>query len=812
MTDTTDLSHFVEHLDGGRARMNLAVEGMTCAACMMRVEGGLTALPNVTRARVNLTNGRVAVEWQDGGLDPAAIVAKVNALGYKAYPFDTRRVENAEQDEARFLLRCLGVAAFASMNIMLLSVSVWSGNATDITPEQRDFFHWLSALIALPAVAYAGRPFFRSAARALMSGHLNMDVPITLGVVLALALSVFETLHHAQHAYYDSAVMLLTFLLAGRYLDQNMRRRTRAVAANLAALKAETAVKFVSADEICEVPVEAIEPGDMVLVRPGERIAVDGEVIEGRSEIDQSLVTGETTPINAEKGAAVYAGTLNISGTLRVRVGAATEGTLLDEVTRLLDKAVETRAGYVRLAERAAQLYAPVVHLTALATLIGWLALGASWHAAIVTAIAVLIITCPCALGLAIPAAQVVAAGALFRSGVLLNSGDAIERLAGVDTIVFDKTGTLTLPEPEVVNAAAIPPDMLALAGRLALASHHPLAAAVARAASATQPLPWAIEEPGQGVRAVFFPPHDQTAGGFFQLPPPERGRSASVGSPGGSLAACDPSPDLRSDPPLLGEGKADGVELRLGRPSFCDAEAEASCVIASDPEASAIAFSCGDARFVFAVRQRIRRDAFETIAALKAQGFVIEILSGDREAAVAHVAAALDIAETSAAVTPTEKIKRIDELKRAGRRVLMVGDGINDAPALAAANVSLSPVTAAHLTQAAADAIFLGDRLQPVADALATAVRAKRIMSENLWLAVIYNAIAVPIAIAGLVTPLIAALAMSGSSILVTTNSLRARARERRNSASARPRTNEGRETADRKAALSASAESNQA
>ena len=633
-------------------------------------------------------------------------------------------MEAKEHEDARFLLRCLGVAAFASMNVMLLSVSVWSGNATDITAEQRDFFHWLSALIALPAAAYAGQPFYRSAMRALSNFRLNMDVPITLGVLLALALSVFETMHHAEHAYFDSAVMLLTFLLAGRYLDQNMRRRTRAVATNLAALKAETAVKFVSPDEIREVPVEAIEPGDLVLVRPGERIAVDGKVVEGRSEIDQSLVTGETAHVAAEKGTTVYAGTLNINGTLRIRVGAAAEGTLLDEVTRLLDKAVETRSGYVRLAERAAQLYAPVVHLTALATLLGWVALGAGWHDAIVAAIAVLIITCPCALGLAIPAVQVVAAGALFRSGVLLNSGDAIERLAGVDTVVFDKTGTLTLPEPEVVNAAGIAPDILTLAGRLALTSRHPLAAAVARAADAKLPLAGALEEPGQGVRAML-----------------------------------------------------DGVELRLGRPSFCGADAEAAAVTQDDPEASAIAFSYGSARTVFAVRQRIRADAPAIVAALKAKGYDVQILSGDRLPAVAHVARILGIAEARAAVNPAEKIAYIEELKRTGRNVLMVGDGINDAPALAAANVSLSPVTAAHLAQSAADAVFLGDRLDPVAAALAIARRAKRIMTENLWLAVIYNAIAVPIAILGYATPLIAALAMSGSSILVTTNSLRARA-----------------------------------
>jgi Cu2+-exporting ATPase len=549
-----------------------------------------------------------------------------------------------------------------------------------------------------------------------------MDVPITLGIVAALALSVVETLNHAEHAYFDSAIMLVAFLLAGRFLDQNMRRRTRAVAGNLAALRAETAVKFVSAEEIREVPVATIKPGDLVLVRPGERIAVDGVVTEGRSEIDQSLVTGETTPMPVEKGAEVYAGTLNISGTLRLRVSAA-KGTLIDEVTRLLDNAVEARTRYVRLADRAARLYAPLVHATALATLIAWLAVGASWHDAIVIAIAVLIITCPCALGLAIPAVQVVASGALFRAGVLLNASDALERLAEVDTVVFDKTGTLTLPEPEVVNAAEIPPDILALVGRLALSSHHPLAQAVARAANAKQPIANAREEPGQGVHAAI-----------------------------------------------------DGVELKLGRPQFCRAEMQAEAVTQNDPEASVIAFAHGDERYVFAVRQRLRPDAVAVIAELRRRGLQVEILSGDRGPAVAHVARTLGIDAYRAAMKPADKIAHIAGLKREGRKVLMVGDGLNDAPALAAAHVSLSPVAASHLAQAAADAVFLGDKLRPVADALVLARRATRIMRENLALAVAYNAIAVPIAIAGLATPLIAALAMSGSSILVTTNALRAK------------------------------------
>src|SRR5262252_13635 len=724
MAEIRDLSHFVHHLDGGLARMELAVDGIVCGACMRVIEGGLAAIPDITLARVNLSNRRVAVEWRDGKVDPVRLIDRLSELGYRAYPYDASRAAADVEQETRKLLRCLGVAAFAAMNIMLLSVAVWSGNASDISPEQRDFFHWLSALIALPAAAYAGRPFFHSALRAVATRRLNMDVPISIGVLLALGMSVIETSQHATHAYFDSALMLLAFLLAGRTLEQAMRRRTRAVAGNLAALRAETATRFIGPDELAVVPVASIRPGDIVLVRPGERIAVDGVVTEGRSEVDQSLVTGETLPISASKGSMVYAGTLNLSGTLRVKVSVAERGTLLDEVTRILDHALEARTHYVRLADRAARLYAPLVHATAFTTMIGWIAFGATLHDAIITAIAVLIITCPCALGLAVPAVQVVASGSLFRAGVLLNSGEGIERLAGVDTILFDKTGTLTLPEPEVINTADLPADRLTLAGRLALASRHPLAAAVARAAGAKVPLA-AIEEPGRGVR-------------------------------------CE----------------HDGVELRLGRPSFCGADRDAK-IFSADPEASAIAFAYGTERYVLAVRQRLRGDAVDVIAKLKQEGFAIEILSGDRAPAVAYAARTLGIEHWHAGMTPADKITRIAALQSQGSDVLMVGDGLNDAPSLAAAAASLSVATAAHLAQAAADAVFLGERLAPVAAAIAIARQARRLMRQNLWFAVAYNAVAVPIAVLGFASPLVAALAMSGSSILVTVNALRAQPRE---------------------------------
>jgi P-type Cu2+ transporter len=717
-----DFSHFVKH-NAGTAGMDLALEGVSCAGCVAKIERGLFALPDITKARVNLTERRLAVEWTDGALDPAKIVDRITELGYRAHPYEAASAEKSEIAETRFLLRCLGVAAFAAMNVMLLSVSVWSGNVSDISPEQRDFFHWLSALIALPASAYAGQPFFRSALRALKARHTNMDVPISIGVIMALALSVYETWHHAEHAYFDASVMLLTFLLAGRYLDQSMRRRTTAIATNLAALRADMATKVVG-DELIECPVAAIVPGDLVLVRPGERIAVDGVVVGGNSEIDNSLVTGETAYLAARPGTSVFSGTLNVSGLLRIKATKPASGSLLDEIDNLLQKATADRTRYVRLADRAASLYAPAVHATALLTLLGWLIVGAGLHDSIVIAISVLIITCPCALGLAIPAVQVVAVGALFRAGVLLNRGDALERFAAVDTVVFDKTGTLSLPEPEVANAAGIDAQTLNLAGRLALGSRHPLAVALAKAVGAREPLPAVVEQAGRGVLSV-----------------------------------------------------VDGQPLKLGSPDFCDARTQTAEVNAAYPDASVIAFSQGKTRVVFAFRQRLREDAAAVIGGLKQAGYRVAILSGDRKEAVADVAASLSIDAWQSGLSPAEKIARIEDMRKAGQRVLMVGDGLNDAPSLAAANVSMSPVSATHLAQAAADAIFLGERLEPVATALRLSRRAFMVMKQNLWLAVIYNAVALPVAIAGLVTPLIAAAAMSGSSILVTANALRARA-----------------------------------
>ncbi|NNM75142.1 heavy metal translocating P-type ATPase [Enterovirga aerilata] len=720
-----DLSGFVRVQPDGSARAELAVEGVRCAACMAAIERGLGALPGIASARLNFSERRLAVSWMPGRTaDLVAVIEKLEGLGYGAQPFDPRRADEPEKAELRRLVRALAVAGFASMNVMLLAVSVWAGNVSDMTAENRDFFHWMQALVALPAAAYAGQPFFQGAIRGLKAGRVTMDFPIALGVVATLVMSVFETATGAHHAYFDGAVMLLFFLLIGRVLDQTMRRKTRMLAENLAALRRDSAARVDENGRVQDVPVGELAAGDLVLVRPGERMPVDGLVERGTSQADMSLVTGETAPVALAAGDRVYAGALNFDGALTVRVTAAASGTFLDEVEALMSRALDIRSRILDLASRATRLYVPLVHAAAALTLLGWLLAGAGWHAAILNAVAVLIITCPCALGLAIPAVQVAAAGLLFRDGILLASGDALERFAAIDTVVFDKTGTLTLPEPRLAEGFATDPGLLETAARLALSSRHPMASALSQLAGERTPFAGAKEAAGLGVRAV-----------------------------------------------------VDGVEMRLGSPDFCGARAAAQAVLAWYPDASVICVRIGDGGPVaLPVHQALRPDAIETVAALKRDGYRVTMLSGDRRSAVAAVAARLGIEDWSAELSPQDKIARIEALGREGRRVLMVGDGLNDAPALAAAHASLSPVTAAHVSQAAADAVFLGRSLEPVRTVLAVGRRARRIMMQNLWFAALYNVFAVPLAAAGFLTPLIAALAMSGSSVVVSLNAVRLR------------------------------------
>ena len=696
----------------------LAVENMHCGGCMRKVESALAALPGVTSARANLSARRVTAVHGVAAVSTTDLVEALARAGFKAAELAEDAAGGAKPADQELLKR-LGVAGFAAANIMLLSVSVWSGAAGDMTPSVQALFHWLSALIALPTVAYAGQPFFRSAAQALSARRLNMDVPISLGVTLATAMSFYQTARGSQQVYFDAAVTLLFFLLVGRFLDQRMRVRVAGAAANLMGLRG-TAATVIRSDGTSErLGARLLEPGMRVLTVAGERFAVDGKVVDGRGEVDESLITGETAPRAVAPGAQIYAGTVNMSGSLLTEATATDQNTLLAEIARLMSAAEQARGRYVRLADRAARLYAPAVHILGLVTFLGWFLAGQGWETSLTVAIAVLIITCPCALALAVPAVQVAATGRLFGRGVLVKAADGLERLAEVDTVVFDKTGTLTLGEPALAPNQNVSDAMLARAASLAAASRHPYARAVVRAAEAA-----GLDiTPTTDVREV--------AG--FGL---ERGEPGSL--------------------------------ERLGSAAWCGAQA-------SDGNTAAVWYRAADGTAVgFYFEDRLRSDAADVVRHLHAAGYRTELLSGDRPTAVEAAAIQSGIGRWRAGVLPGQKIAALDELKAAGRKVLMIGDGLNDAPALAAAHASLSPSTAADISQTAADAVFQGERLAPALQVLAVARAARRLALQNFAIAIGYNAVFVPLAMAGLVTPLLAALAMSASSIAVTANAVR--------------------------------------
>lgn len=704
----------------GTSRLDAVVDGLQCAACVWLIESLLARDAAVVSARVNMTTRRLRLVWRGGPELAGGIVAPLRAVGYRLLPFDAAVLQGAARARQAELLRAMAVAGFASANVMLLSVSVWSGS--DMGQATRDFLHWISALIVLPAVAYAIRPFLRGAWGALRRGRTNMDVPIVLGVTLACAMSLWETATSGPHAYFDAAASLLFFLLVGRYLDAVTRGRARALAENLLALTAVAVTVEQPGGGLATLRPERVSAGAVARVAAGERIGVDGEVLTGRSDVDTQAITGETAPVAVAPGSRVHAGTLNLSGALRIRVAAAGEGTLLAEIVRLMDAAEQGRAKAVALADKVARLYAPVVHVLALGTFFWWLlAVGAEWQRALLVAISVLIVTCPCALALAVPAVQVIASGRLFRQGILLKSATALERLELVDTVAFDKTGTLTTGAPELAPGDWRAED-LAAAAALASASHHPLARALAAAA------------PGHG----------------------------------------DAPPEVRE---LPGEGLEAGG-ARLGRREFAAAGVDA-------PEAEGPELwwrpAPGAPPVRFGFLQRLRPDAAETVAELGRMGLAVRLISGDRPGPVAEAAAQAGISEWVAAARPADKVARLGEWRAAGARVLMVGDGLNDAPALAAAEVSLSPASAADLAQTAADAVFQGERLAPVVETLRVARRAGRLVRQNFALALGYNLLTVPLAMAGWVTPLIAAAAMSTSSLVVMANALRLMKRDRR-------------------------------
>ncbi len=696
----------------GDREVALSLPTIHCAACISTVEGGLMKVPGVSAVRVNLTRKRATVQAAPDVSD-AALTDTLARLGYDAQPLDRATLSADHSDQAaRDLLMRLGVAGFAMMNVMLLSVAIWSG-ASDAT---RDLFHWISAAIALPTIIFAAKPFYVNAWSALRVARLNMDVPITLAILLAAGMSLFETTQSGAHAYFDAALSLTFFLLAGRYLDQRTRTVARSAATELAAMEAPTALRL-DGDGPHTVALDALAAGDLVLVRPGAKMPVDGVIARGTSEMDRAFLTGESDPVAVGVGDAVRAGEINLTGPLDVRVTAVGKDSFLHALADLISVAEEAKSRYNSLADRAAAIYAPAVHLLAFATFLMWLYLtGGDVRHALNIAVATLIITCPCALGLAVPAVSTVASGALFRQGVLVKHATALERLAEVDAVVFDKTGTLTQGTPKLTRPDTLDKEAFAVAAALAMGSSHPRSRAVVAAAEGRDlpevALRDVVEHPGFGITATW-----------------------------------------------------EGRTVSLGRAEWLGVEA-----------AGTVLSIAGRAPIALQFEDKLRPGVAALLEALKARGLPVTLLSGDTDENVGRFARSIGIDQWQAGVLPDQKAHVLDALREDGQRVLMVGDGLNDTAALSVAHVSIAPASALDATRVAADMVLVAKDMARVEDALRIARSARRRILENFGVAATYNAIAIPVAVLGFATPLSAAIAMSTSSIIVSLNALRTR------------------------------------
>lgn len=717
--EESEMRHGRILLASGETQYIFSAPSIHCGSCIRIIEKELSAMQGVTQVRVNLTLKRIVLTLGDDNVSGLPFLRRLEELGFPAQLAEIGNPTGQIQKQmSSQLLRAMAVAGFSAMNIMLLSVSTWSG-ADGATS---DLFHLVSALIAVPTVAYSGQVFFNSAMNALRNGHLNMDVPISLAVLLALGMSLFETLNHGDVVYFDAAVSLLFFLLIGRYLDQIMRERARNAVNSLSRLAAKGGTIISANGDQHYLPIDEIEVGMVLRILPGDKIPVDGVILSGASDLDLSLVTGESAPVTMTKGNEIQAGTHNLTGFLQVKVLRPAAQSFLAEVSQMLAAAENGKGAYVRIADRMAKLYAPAVHLLALLAFIWWMfATAGDWQQSLYVAIAVLIITCPCALGLAVPVVHVIGAGRLFEKGILMKDGSALERLAEIDHVIFDKTGTLTQSMPGIVDYELASKGDNALLATLAAHSSHPASKAIAK---------------------------------FFN---------------------DTPSTEIADIHEVAGkgvEGKLDGKILRLGKFEWVSEITEKATL--KTPIGS-VCFAVQDAPISsFVLSEKLRDGAKSVIDQLRSDNLEVEILSGDKYQAVCKLANQIGIKTYKSEQSPRDKIDVIYSRHQDGKHVLMVGDGLNDAPSLAAGHASMAPASASDIGRLAADFVFTRQNLEAIPIALKTARKARTLIKQNFGLAIAYNCIAVPLAFSGYVTPLFAAIAMSASSLVVILNSLR--------------------------------------
>jgi Cu2+-exporting ATPase len=741
-----DLAAFREavHTEGGEATLQAYVDGIRCASCVWLVERVLARTPGVSSARVNYATHRARIRWDPSRLGLEEVLGRITAAGYRPKPWSEGAGEAARRAEAKDLLVRLGTAAFLASQLMIYQAALYAGYFQGIDPSTRKLMEWISLGLTLPVYFYSGAPFLSATARGLRRGSLGMDALVAVGAGAALVYSVWQMLRGGE-VYFDTATMIPTLVLLGRYVEAAAKGRASEAVARLARLAPREARRLVRGpegrDERRSVPVSEIVIGDRVEIVPGERVPLDGRVVEGASEVDESLVTGESRPVAKGPGSEVIGGTVNLHGALAVEVTRVGKDTVLAGIVRAVEEAQESRPRIQAVADRVVGIFVPAMLALAAGTSLFWLTRGAPLDRAVMTGISVVVIACPCALGLATPIAVIVATGVATARGILVRRGDVLERAARATDVLLDKTGTVTRGRPVLREVVPLVPGLagdaaLGLAAAVEARSEHHVGRAVVEAA-----------------RALPAPAAPLAVTGFRALP----GR--------GVAARVDEAAVRVGNRLLLAEG---GIALPDGADERARAlEARGETVVFLSRE--------GEVAALLSVADPVRAEAEGAVAGLRSAGLRVRIASGDTKLTTGAVAAGLGL-EALAEVTPVAKRDLVAGLQAEGRRVIFVGDGINDAPALTQAEVGVAMGRGSDVTMESADAVLVRDDLRLLPDLVRLSRRTYAVIAQNLFWAFFYNAVAIPLAMAGVLHPIVAAAAMAASSLFVVGNSLRLR------------------------------------
>jgi P-type Cu2+ transporter len=733
---------------GEERSIHLLIEGIHCAACVWLIEHTLNAMPGIVSAQVNLSGKRLHVKWHNGIVTLSQIIQRLGKIGYAAVPYDPELAEGALKQQNRHLLYRMAFAAFGMMNLLWISIALYAGADQG---EFRNMFHWIGFALATPVLVYSGYPFYKGAWSSLRNLHLGMDLPIAIGASITYLYSTYVTVTASAvgEVYYDTVVNFLFVILVGRYLEAMSKRQAVASTQRLLDLQPRVATLMREGREKV-VPIRAVSLGDVVLVKPGERIPVDGIIIEGLGAIDESMLTGESQVVDKGAGDTVSAGTMNSHGALQIEVQGSMKNTALGRIISLVEEAQGSKAPIQCLADQIVPWFVAVTLGLATLTFIYWV--GSSFEVALLAATSVLIITCPCAFGLATPMSIAVASGLGAKYGILVKNGEVLETLSGINHVIFDKTGTLTEGGMSVVSihsemsdweeTSSIEPagDIRTLMLKLAAVerfAEHPAAQAV---------LGW--------LDSQSLDHHAMKAEAFHYKP----GQGVSARVDGQRVLAGNESL-------LAGEGIAFSNRLEEIAKSL-DSKGVGSIQVALDERHTAL----------IAIEDRIRADAKAVVAALKAEGIGLTLLSGDRQQAAEAIAQRLGGMDVIAEVLPEEKDQVVKGLQARGLRVAMVGDGVNDAPALVRADVGIAMGSGTDVSIASADIVLISSELEKVRLAIGLSRRTLRTIRQNIGISVVYNLIMVPLAMAAVVTPLVAAISMPLSSLAVIGNSARIR------------------------------------